>query len=239
MKKENISTTTPGRLLVARYDSKISRTTTALKNACEIVNRAIPRLKNSGALPDGVNLDTITAIITDNTTPFVANLERSIHGETANSVAMGNLAPFAIDSGKEQIARILADVANEMRRKFITSADIPEILANVEVENGVATYSPEHITEYYSEYATNAQSEFLKEARRVFDILADFDRKTRIYSRGKIHGIGESGVGEIISIYGDRIVFDAAAVVNLDNLEANTDNAAMTINNTLIQKPER
>ena len=124
--------------------------------------------------------------------------------------------------GTNAITKTLADLAATMYDRRLTDGlrlHDHERANYLKAVDGKAGFSRSDVEAYFSVYAdTPEQMEYIAEARRVFDTLAEFDRKTRILGRGKVRGVGDAEAGaipEIIAVTDGKITLDLAAVSDL------------------------
>lgn len=244
MKKEtNNPTTAPERILIRRESAKISRMTADLSKTCEILNRAISRLNAADLLPGGITKAIVCDLIHGDTKAIINALETSLNEIENPTYAMRQIAAQMLENDKNTLAQIMRGVADDFRKNAFVCGEIytAQRAELVELVDGVATFNPDAVAEYYSEYATGKQIEYIAEARKLFDCIVEFDRKTRIFSNGKAHAISDGraeNLPGIIEVYNGRLFFDAAAVSHLDNLGADTTTETK-INNFTIVNPER
>ena len=235
----------PERVLIRRNSSAIARMTADLQRTCEILNRAIARLDAADLLPKGINPAIISGLIYGDATPIIESIESAMNETPGQTHAMRRAITQALETDKRIIAGILRDVNADFQRNvfYCPESAIADRTTLVEINNGAATFNAEAIADYYSDYATPEQIEYIAKARQIFDMLVEFERKTRIFSNGKAHGICDDAHTDnrpgVIEISNGRLYFDVAAVVNLDNFGADTGNKSTHTDNFTIVNPER
>ena len=210
------------RVLVWRDRNGIIKTNHDLKATCRYFNGLIFELRSLDLLPIGLTDEMVNGLCFYNPSPFIDALEKSAEERPANDRIAKKITAQILAEDVEKVTMKIADLQNTMEREKLKSGlCIGETdRANyLKVENGLITFDPEEVTEYFSRYADTPEAlSYIAEARQLFDSLCKFDEKTRKLSRGRVRGIGNPEAGtipEVIAVYNGKIRLDIAPVDNI------------------------
>lgn len=211
---------TPERILLYRDTNAITKTLADLNSAVKYYNAAIKQLADRDLLPLGVTDEIVRGICLNDPAAIIEALETT--ADSGSSRTARRLSAEILADEVNEVKTILADLADTMQRNRVKDGLrlYDHDRANyLKVIDGKAGYLRSDVEAAYSNYAdTPEQMEYITEARKVFDMLAAFDRKTRILGRGKVRGLGDAETGaipEVIAVYDGKITLDLAAVADL------------------------
>lgn len=210
------------RILLTRNATGITRTLADLNAVCKHLNEAVTQLADRELLPFGLSDEIVRGMCFNDGSAIIAALKEAATTAPASTRFERRLTAQTLEEDSAAVTEILADLAqtiekNRLREGMNLRDD--ERATYLKADGNAVTFSRDEVTEYFSEYADTPEAiEYIAEARRVFDTLAEFDRKTRILGNNRVRGIGDAAVGaipEIISVYNGKIRLDLAAVADL------------------------
>lgn len=210
----------PERVLLFRDRNAIIKTLADLNGAVKYLNVAIKQLYDRDLLPLGLTDGILRGICLNDPAAIIEALEAT--NDKGDTRTARRLAANALADEVNEVKNILADMTEAMYNHRLSDGlrlNDHERANYLKVVDGKAGFSRSDVVAYFSVYAdTQEQMEYIAEARRVFDSLAEFDRKTRILGRGKVRGVGDAEAGaipEIIAVSDGKITLDLAAVSDL------------------------
>lgn len=236
---------TPERILLFRNLNAITKTLADLNASVRHFNGAIKKLTDRDLLPLGLTDEILRGICLNDPAAIIQALEATT--DSGDTRTARRLSANALADEVREVKTILADLADTMNSRRLTDGlrlHDHERANYLKAVDGKAGFSRSDVEAYFSVYAdTPEQIEYIAEARRVFDTLAEFDRKTRILGRGKVRGVGDAETGaipEIIAVYDGKITLDLAAVSDLVFAGAEERAKRMKFDDRyIIAKPER
>lgn len=235
----------PERVLIFRDLNAITKTIRDLNGAVKHFNGAIKKLSDRDLLPLGLTDEILRGICLNDPAAIIQALEATT--DSGNTRMARRLSANALADEVNEVKTILADLAATMYDRRLTDGlrlHDHERATYLKAVDGKAGFSRSDVEAYFSVYAdTPEQIEYIAEAHRVFDTLAEFDRKTRILGRGKVRGVGDAEAGaipEIIAVTDGKITLDLAAVSDLVFAGAEERAKRMKFDDRyIIAKPDR
>lgn len=210
----------PERVLLSRDHGAITTAIRDLSAAVKYINGTIKQLHDRDLLPLGLTDEILRGICLNDPAAIIEALEAT--NDKGDTRTARRLSANALADEVNEVKNILADMTEAMYNRRLSDGlrlNDHERANYLKVVDGKAGFSRSDVVAYFSVYAdTQEQMEYIAEARRVFDTLAEFDRKTRILGRGKVRGVGDAEAGaipEIIAVSDGKITLDLAAVSDL------------------------
>lgn len=236
----------PERVLIYRDVNAITRTLADLNATCRHFNDTIQQLTDRELLPLGLTDEIVREMCFYDCRAIADALEKVEEAEPKTTRSERRNAAKLIEAEIMEIHELILQLANTMQTSKLKDGltlTPHERSVYLSATNGKVSFRRADVVEYYSRYLDGeAAKAYADEARRVFDTLVDFDRKTRILSNNTVRGVGDADPGaipEIIAIYDGKIHLDFNAISDLDFEGAEERARRMEINNYEIVKPER
>lgn len=236
----------PERVLIYRDVNAITRTLADLNAACRHFNDTIAELSSRELLPLGLTNEIVTQMCFYDCSAIVDALERAEEAEPKVTRSERRNAAKLIEAEIMEIHELFLQLTETMqRRKLQDGMTLTEHERSVYLiaDNGKVSFNRADVVEYFSRYLEGEPAkEYAEEARRVFNTLAEFDRKTRLLSNNTVRGVGDAEPGaipEIIAVHNGKIHLDFYPISDLVFEGVEKRAQRMTINNTEIINPER
>lgn len=237
--------TTPERLLIWRDKNGIINTIHDLEITCKYFNDAVRQLNEMELLPLGLTDEMVIGMCFNDPSAFIEALNEASTSAPNDNRFARRLTAKTLNEDKETVTRIINDLNDTMNKNRLRNGLClieGDRAIYLKAEKGSVTFDREDIKEYYSRFAEGKALDIVAEARKVFEILTDFDRKIRTLGANKVRGIGDAEAGaipEIISVYDGKILLDLSAISDLDfNIHIDCPEAERT-GIYIIKNPER
>lgn len=239
--------TIPERVLLSRNVSGITRTLADLNAVCRHFNNAVTELSDRELLPLGLTDEMVRGMCFNDGSAIIAALREAATTAPADTRFERRLTAKTLEEDAAAVAEILGNLAQTIEKNRLRdgmSLRDDERATYLKADENKATFSRDEVTEYFSQYADTPEAiEYIAEARRVFETLAEFDRKTRIFGNNRVRGVGDAEAGaipEIIAVSDGKITLDLAAVSDLVFAGAEERAKRMKFNDRYIMaNPER